>query len=112
MIEGDQIMRFISGSNYRFFSFPYSADPTDQSYEPLTSFAKNQNMVVVNSDVDSEDWKTYNPNALLKQITYEISHSDKGLITLHDSLEQTALALPGVLKELASRNRKLVVFTR
>jgi peptidoglycan/xylan/chitin deacetylase (PgdA/CDA1 family) len=112
VIEGDQIMRFITGSNIRFFSFPYSADPTDQSYEPLTSFIENQNMVVVNSDVDSEDWKTYNPNALLKQITYEISHSDKGLITLHDGLEQTALALPGVLKELASRHRKLVVFTR
>jgi peptidoglycan/xylan/chitin deacetylase (PgdA/CDA1 family) len=112
MTEGDQIIRFISGSNVRFFSFPFSADSSDPSYEPLTSFVQNQNMVLVNADIDSEDWKTTNPNALMNQVRYEISHSDKGLITLHDGLEQTALVLPGLLKELAAKHRKLVVFTR
>lgn len=67
-------------------------------------------MTLVRTDLDSEDWKTFNPTNLAQNVIEQILHSKRGLILLHGQMEQTVLALPAILNTLARQNRKLVVF--
>jgi peptidoglycan/xylan/chitin deacetylase (PgdA/CDA1 family) len=109
--EGDHIIRYITGRNTHLFSFPLATNLDDPSYAPLEEYLKNQRLVLVRPDLDSEDWKTLDPAALLAQVCLQLAKSPKGIISFHNRLEQTALALPGILQDIASHHRKLVVFT-
>jgi peptidoglycan/xylan/chitin deacetylase (PgdA/CDA1 family) len=67
-------------------------------------------MIQVLPNLDSEDWKTLDPKALAQNVSALTAKSSKGIILLHSRLEQTALALPQILKNLSSQHRKLVIF--
>jgi peptidoglycan/xylan/chitin deacetylase (PgdA/CDA1 family) len=108
LAQGSQSIARIMGHPSRLFAFPLSEE--DVALSPLQEFTQSQGMIQVIPNLDSEDWKTVDPAALAANISTLISRSPKGIIVLHSRLEQTALALPQILKDISSQHRKLVIF--
>jgi peptidoglycan/xylan/chitin deacetylase (PgdA/CDA1 family) len=106
--EGAQSLTRILGRRSKLFSFPLSEE--DVALSPLQDFTRSQGMIQVLPNLDSEDWKTLDPKALAQNVSALTAKSSKGIILLHSRLEQTALALPQILKNLSSQHRKLVIF--
>jgi hypothetical protein len=112
--EGNHILHSLTNSITEsalpLFSFPMSADLGSSEYQALEQYTRAQTMTLVRTDLDSEDWKIFNPANLAQNVIEQISSSKKGLILLHGQMEQTVLALPAILNSLAHQNKKLVVF--
>ncbi len=106
--EGAQNVSHILGHRTKFFSFPLSEEDVELS--PLQDFTRSQGMIQVLPSLDSEDWKTLDPKVLAQNVSTLTAKSSKGIILLHSRLEQTALALPQILKNLSRQHRKLVIF--
>jgi peptidoglycan/xylan/chitin deacetylase (PgdA/CDA1 family) len=88
-----------------FFRFPYGAR-TDEIQEEVSSLG----LSTFFWNMDSLDWKLTDPQALLKQVRHEMAWRQGGILVFHEALEQTSLALPYVLKEVATQGWTTVVF--
>jgi peptidoglycan/xylan/chitin deacetylase (PgdA/CDA1 family) len=110
LLEGAQSLTKVTGRSSKLFSFPLSEE--DVALSPLQEFTRSKNMIQIMPNLDSEDWKTLDPKVLVQNIGALTAKSSKGIILLHSRLEQTALALPQILKNLSSQHRKLIIFKR
>lgn len=84
--------------------------PTGHFDQRLLTIANHLGYTVVHWSINSHDWK--NPG--VKQIINEVKKAENGdIILLHasDSAKQTAVALPNIIKELQTKNLKLVTIT-
>ncbi len=77
------------------FRFPYGLGTPS-----LNDFVAEHGMRPVEWTLDSLDWKIRDPNELRQYLVGEMMKKDHGIVLLHDTLEQTALALPGILADL------------
>ena len=57
---------------------------------------------------NSSDWRTKSPDRIVANVRNGLLKSGGGIILFHDIHEQTARALPRVLKELKEHNFKVV----
>jgi peptidoglycan/xylan/chitin deacetylase (PgdA/CDA1 family) len=87
------------------FSFPFAS-----SNEALDQMVTSKGLKIVRADLDSEDWKHYDPAELVKTVNERTSSSQKGILLFHGLLHQTAIALPAILDHLALNNSKVVIF--
>lgn len=83
------------GVQPHLFRFPFGlATPS------LHDFVAEHGMRTMDWTLDSLDWKIRDPNELREHLVGEMLKRDRGVVILHDTLEQTALALPGILADL------------
>jgi peptidoglycan/xylan/chitin deacetylase (PgdA/CDA1 family) len=87
------------------FSFPFAS-----SNETLDQMVTAKGLKIVRSDLDSEDWKHYDPAELVTTVNTRTKASSKGILLFRGLLHQTAIALPAILDNLAASHRKLVIF--
>lgn len=99
--KGIQAVAAASGGPVEFFRFPLG-DSRDAYLETLNQ----KKLIAVSWNVDSWDWKTSNPSEALEHILEQLDQKRGGILNLHDSLTQTEILLPELLRSL--RLRKLV----
>ncbi|MGH6795821.1 MAG: polysaccharide deacetylase family protein [Methylocella sp.] len=87
----------------RFFRFPGFADTPE-----LVAWLSAQNIAVFGADFWASDWVTMTPQAELALILSRLEKERRGILLLHDTREQTAAMLPGLLRELKKRGYKIV----
>lgn len=86
-----------------FFRFPYLSEPNS-----VAAYAKTRNISVFSIDVDSEDYRTKDPDVLHRRIVGRLVANGKGIILFHDIQPSTARALQGILDDIKARGFKVV----
>jgi len=86
-----------------FFRFPYLSDP-----KKVREYLASRNIAVIGIDVDSFDYRTKGADKIVDNVLKGLQKVDRGIILFHDIHEQTAKALPTVLRELKSHGFKVV----
>ena len=76
-----------------FFRFPYLSDP-----KRVRDYLASRNIAVFSTDVNSFDYRTRAPDKIVDNVLKGLIKVDRGIILFHDIHEQTARALPTVLK--------------
>jgi peptidoglycan-N-acetylglucosamine deacetylase len=92
-----------SAPKVRFFRFPGFADTPE-----LVAWLSAQNIGVFGADFWASDWVTMTPEAELALILSRLDKERRGILLLHDTKQQTAAMLPGLLQELKKRGYKIV----
>jgi peptidoglycan/xylan/chitin deacetylase (PgdA/CDA1 family) len=87
----------------RFFRFPGFADTPE-----LVAWLSAQNIAVFGADFWASDWVTMTPEEELTLILSRLEKEKRGILLLHDTKQQTAAMLPGLLQELKKRGYKIV----
>jgi peptidoglycan/xylan/chitin deacetylase (PgdA/CDA1 family) len=86
-----------------FFRFPYLSDP-----KKVREYLASRNIAVVGVDVDSFDYRTKGADKIVDNVLKGLQKVERGIILFHDIHEQTAKAVPTVLRELKSHGFKVV----
>jgi peptidoglycan-N-acetylglucosamine deacetylase len=86
-----------------FFRYPYL------SYTPATSaYLKSRNIAQFAIDIDSFDWRSRNPESVIRRVEANLVRHGRGIILLHDIHASTAAAVPGILALLKAKGFKVV----
>ena len=89
-----------------FFRYPYL------SYSPAsTDYLKSRNIAQFAIDIDSFDWRSRNPQSVLRRVEASLVRHGRGIILLHDIHASTAAAVPGILALLKAKGFKVVHLT-
>ncbi len=80
------------------FRFPYGA-----STAGLRSLVAEQGLRTVSWNLDGRDWQIQDPTLLLEHLVSLVKSKDRGILILHDTLEQTSIVLPHLLAALRKR---------
>ena len=81
-----------------FFRYPYL------SYtQASTAYLQGRNIAQFAIDIDSFDWRTHNPQSVIRQVETSLSRHGRGIILLHDIHPSTAAAVPGLLALLKAK---------
>jgi peptidoglycan/xylan/chitin deacetylase (PgdA/CDA1 family) len=86
-----------------FFRFPYLRD-TQGALRHLAG----RHVAAFSIDVDSKDYLTTSPSAVIGRVLGGLARSRKGIILLHDIQASTARAMPTLLAELKARGYMVV----
>jgi peptidoglycan/xylan/chitin deacetylase (PgdA/CDA1 family) len=86
-----------------FFRFPY-LDSTGAS----EISALNMGLTIWSVDIHVRDWDRITPQQISALVLDRLERKRKGILLLHDIQERTALALPGLLRELKRRGYSIV----
>ena len=98
--------RAVGGPIAPFFRFPALKD----SKESL-SYLASRNIGVFSTDIDSFDFITRTPDALVKKVMDKLERKTKGIVLMHDIQPNTAKAVPALLAELKAKGYKIVHMT-
>jgi len=86
-----------------FFRYPYL------SYtQASAAYLQGRNIAQFAIDIDSFDWRTRNPQSVLRRVEAGLNRHGRGIILLHDIHASTAAAVPGLLALLKAKGFKVV----
>jgi peptidoglycan/xylan/chitin deacetylase (PgdA/CDA1 family) len=74
----------------------------------LVSYLGTRNVGIFSTDVDSFDFKTHKPEAVIASVMTKLKKNGKGIVLMHDFQHATALALPELLVALNAGGYKIV----
>jgi peptidoglycan/xylan/chitin deacetylase (PgdA/CDA1 family) len=86
-----------------FFRFPDLQHPPQ-----LLSYLGERNIAIFSTDIDSRDFKMHKPDQVIKSVMSQLEKRGKGIILLHDFHQNTAEALPELLRQLKAGGYKVV----
>lgn len=86
-----------------FFRFPYLSDT-----KVLRASLASDRMVVLDVDIDSEDYRKASPDQVLQRTLRRLEARGRGVILFHDIQARTAEMMPEFLDELEARGYKVV----
>jgi peptidoglycan-N-acetylglucosamine deacetylase len=86
-----------------FFRFPGLSQTSE-----LTAYLAERNIAIFSIDVDSLDFRTKNPEAVIASVMTKLKVRGKGIILMHDFQHSTAVALPALLLQLKTNGFKVV----
>jgi peptidoglycan/xylan/chitin deacetylase (PgdA/CDA1 family) len=86
-----------------FFRFPGFADT-----QPLLAWLAGQKVAVFGADLWASDWLEMTPETELNLIMSRLDAAGRGIILFHDSRPSTAAMMPDFLRELKTRNYRVV----
>jgi peptidoglycan/xylan/chitin deacetylase (PgdA/CDA1 family) len=86
-----------------FFRFPGLSQTSE-----LTAYLAERNIAIFSIDVDSLDFKTKNPEAVIASVMTKLKTRGKGIVLMHDFQHSTAVALPALLLQLKANGFKVV----
>ncbi len=103
VVKGENAVSKAIGTDVNFFRFPYLADT-----KRLRSAIAGRDMIVMDVDVDSKDYFTVKPAAVLERTMDELHRRGRGIILMHDIHQRTAIMLPSLLGRLEKEGYKVV----
>ena len=86
-----------------FFRYPYLSES-----KTAISYLKSRNVAQFAIDIDSFDWRTRSPQAVVRRVMAGLAHEGRGIILMHDIHASTVGALPELLSELQAKGYKVV----
>lgn len=86
-----------------FFRFPYLGDS-----KAMRGYLGERQQGIFSIDVDSRDFKTRNPGAVLRTVVSQLRSARKGILLFHDIQPSTAGALQSLLADLKENGFKVV----
>ena len=86
-----------------FFRFPYLSES-----KVAIAYLKSRNIALFAIDVDSLDWRTHNPQTVVRRVMTGLEQRGRGIILLHDIHASTAAAVPTLLQQLKARGFRVV----
>lgn len=86
-----------------FFRFPALQHPPE-----MVTYLGTRNIAIFSCDIDSFDFKSKNPQAVIDTVMKKLGKLGKGIILMHDFQKHTAEALPELLKQLKAGGYKVV----
>jgi peptidoglycan/xylan/chitin deacetylase (PgdA/CDA1 family) len=86
-----------------FFRFPGLSQTSE-----LTAYLAERNIAIFSIDVDSLDFRTKNPEAVIAAVMTKLKMRGKGIVLMHDFQRSTAVALPALLQQLKANGFKVV----
>jgi peptidoglycan-N-acetylglucosamine deacetylase len=86
-----------------FFRFPFLSDP-----KTMRDYAQQRGVGVFSIEVDSNDYRTKNPEDVNRNVLSQLQTARKGIILFHDIQPSTAGALKGLLDTIKARGFKVV----
>jgi peptidoglycan/xylan/chitin deacetylase (PgdA/CDA1 family) len=89
-----------------FFRFPALRHPPE-----MLAYVGERNMAVFSCDVDSFDFKTKKPEAMVKTVMSKLQKTGKGIILMHDFQAVTGKAMPMLLDALKAGGYRVVHLT-
>jgi len=89
-----------------FFRYPYLS-----STEASKDYLKSRNIAQFAIDIDSFDWRSRNPQSVIRRVEASLIRHGRGIILLHDIHASTAAAVPGILALLKAKGFKVVHLT-
>jgi beta-galactosidase len=96
--------RYVVGGEPAAWRFPYLAETPD-----LREALRKQNVTVLSVDTGVEDWvQGQTPEAMAERLLKGLREKGGGIVLLHDVQDQTAAALPLMLRRLQQEGWKLV----
>lgn len=103
VMKGEAAVSKAVGTDVNFFRFPYLADT-----KALRSAIAGHDMVVMDVDVDSKDYFSVKPAAVLERTMAELHRRGRGIILMHDIHQRTGAMLPSLLARLEKEGYKVV----
>ncbi len=107
LLGGRTDLEEVLGSPVHFFRFP-GFGWTDK----LVHLAKENQMPMFFTDLDSLDWKNGDPTSIYNVVKSQLRQFKKGIVLFHDPRPGTGVALPYILEEMGARNLTTVVYTQ
>ena len=86
-----------------FFRFPDLQHPPQ-----LLSYLGERNIAIFSTDIDSRDFKMHKPDQVIKSVMSQLDKRGKGIILMHDFHQNTAEALPELLRQLKAGGYKVL----
>ncbi|MBR0692877.1 polysaccharide deacetylase family protein [Bradyrhizobium lablabi] len=86
-----------------FFRFPALQHPPE-----MVTYLGTRNIAIFSCDLDSFDFKSSKPQAVIDTVMKKVNKLGKGIILMHDFQKHTAEALPELLKQLKAGGYKVV----
>ncbi len=90
-------------STPRFFRYPGFADTPE-----LNGWLARQGFGVFGSDLWSSDWTPMTPQRQLSLVLRRLARARRGIVLMHDVVEQTARMLPAFLEALCDQGYRVV----
>jgi len=91
------------GTDVPFFRFPYLADS-----KRLRSAIAARDMIVMDVDIDSKDYFTSTPAAVVERTMKQLHQRGRGIVLMHDIHQRTVRMLPVLLTRLEKEGYKVV----
>lgn len=101
--HGETAVSKAVGTDVNFFRFPYLADS-----RRLRSAVAMRDMVVMDVDIDSKDYFSVKPAAVMQRTLNLLHERGRGIILMHDIHQRTAAMLPTLLTRLENEGYKVV----
>lgn len=103
VVKGETAVSKAVGTDVNFFRFPYLSDT-----KSLRSAIARRDMVVMDVDIDSKDYFSVKPAAVMERTMEQLRRHGRGIILMHDIHQRTAIMLPGLLNTLEKEGYKVV----
>ncbi|TAK48481.1 MAG: hypothetical protein EPO23_07580 [Xanthobacteraceae bacterium] len=87
---------------------PFFRAPYLETTSRIDSYLESRGLMLWGIDVDSDDWMFLTPEAIIARVTARLEKKGRGVVLMHDIQGRTAVALPGLLKELKARGYRIV----
>ena len=91
------------GTDVPFFRFPYLADS-----KRLRTAIAARDMIVMDVDIDSKDYFTSTPAAVVARTMKQLEQRGRGIVLMHDIHQRTVRMLPVLLARLEKEGYKVV----
>jgi len=91
------------GTDVPFFRFPYLADS-----KRLRNAIAARDMIVMDVDIDSKDYFTSTPAAVVERTMKQLHQRGRGIVLMHDIHQRTVRMLPVLLSRLEKEGYKVV----
>ncbi|PZM16959.1 polysaccharide deacetylase family protein [Rhizobium tubonense] len=101
--HGETAVSKAVGTDVNFFRFPYLADS-----KRLRAAVAMRDMVVMDVDIDSKDYFSIKPAAVMQRTMDLLHKRGRGIILMHDIHQRTAAMLPTLLTRLENEGYKVV----
>jgi peptidoglycan/xylan/chitin deacetylase (PgdA/CDA1 family) len=86
-----------------FFRYPYLSES-----KTAIAYLQGRNVAQFAIDIDSFDWRTRSPQAVVRRVMAGLAHEGRGIILMHDIHTSTASAVPELLRQLQAKGYKVV----
>lgn len=90
-----------------FFRFPYLSES-----KAAIAYLQSRNIAMFATDIDSFDYRTRNPQTVVRRVMASLERRGRGIILFHDIHHSTAAALPILLLQLKAKGFKVVHLTQ
>jgi peptidoglycan/xylan/chitin deacetylase (PgdA/CDA1 family) len=87
---------------------PFFRFPGLRRSAAMEDYLERRGIMVWSADIPGDDWKPITADMVTARVLDRLERKGRGIVLLHDIQARTALALPGLLRELKARGYRIV----